>query len=62
MTKNELIYIEIRPAEGYMLTDGEIVTDYVCVLNKEDMVNAWYEIEAEDVPQSDEDEKVEDKE
>ena len=47
MTKKNLIYVEMIPAEGMLLTDSEIYTTYVCCLEKYE--NDWSEVKIEDV-------------
>lgn len=59
MKINTLVYKELIPEEGYLLTDGEMITNYVCTPDKEELVNKWYEIEApEDSDDSDDIEDI----
>lgn len=51
MKTNDLIYLEMRADEGFVLTDGEIYTDYVCVLKEDEYISVWSEIPIEDVPE-----------
>lgn len=45
MKKTEKVYIELVPEEGYVLTNGEIFTDYVCVLSTEtEEIEKWVEV------------------
>lgn len=50
MKRQELIYIELTPDEGKILTNGEIYTTYVCAL--ESLIGEWSEINIEDVEES----------
>lgn len=50
MITNDLIYFEMRSEEGFMLTNGEIYTDYVCVLKQDDYINEWKEVAIDEVP------------
>lgn len=52
MTKKEIVYIEITPSKGMLLTDGNYKTDYVCTPKGEEDI--WYEIEDTDYDVSDE--------
>lgn len=51
MKTNDLIYFEMRADEGYMLTNGEIYTTYVCVLKEDKYISVWSEVPIEDVPE-----------
>lgn len=46
MKKRIIEYCEMTPDEGKMLTDGSIVTDYICCPNTDAEVSKWYEIDA----------------
>lgn len=59
MIIKDLIYVEMRPDEGKIFTNGREITDYICM--RKDLLDTseWYEISYEKEDKK-EDEKEED--
>lgn len=48
MKTKEIIFLELRPDENKMLSNGKIITDYVCIIKDKYNPDEWTEIDIDE--------------